>query len=587
MIAAGAFGAAVLTVAWVTTSSLLVRSSGKDFTAVSHRAMWPFTAFVILPLEFLPFSALQTAGEETILRPMDQAWQALMVLILAAGLVFSLMAYRFPVLQKGPISMVCRHPIITLLLFMAVWLTAACVMDILKTHFMNKTGGYNTPIFTDALRHTFSDKGPIYSNMLMANGSSVLGIHSSFIWFLVYPLFAIWPSYEWIIILSNAAIALAAIPIYLLSRRFFSPGIGLLLVALFLLNRIVISQPGIGDLSELRFLPVLFLTAFYFWHTERFLPFTVFAFLCLTVREDLGIILVVWGLLAAFQRRSFKWVCAPIAMGGLWLAIMAAWVLPFYNPIGQPASRAVSRYGHLGNSAREIFTNLIKPWILFRFPFSTVRHLAVWYTFFLSFGFVAPVLVSPIILSFVPVAEILFLSHPGLNLFNMLAVAATAFPAMILGLHAADRISAKKWHVKVSTSLILVSLFSTAALSYTWFNPSLFTPRYNYETALEILNKMPSGTSVILPDFMAAIAEPTHDVRGYYQVVYETNQSGELNLDQDYVVVDQNMPPRFQDTNLSDGLNQIKLALASSSKYVIILDKDDLQVYKNINHRVS
>jgi uncharacterized membrane protein len=93
-----------------------------------------------------------------------------------------------------------------------------------------------------------------------------------FIWFIIYPLFVIWPSYQWLLIISDIALVLTAIPIYMLSRRFLKPGVSLLIVLVFLLNRLLVVQPGIGDLSEERFLPVLFVTAFYFWQTKRFLP---------------------------------------------------------------------------------------------------------------------------------------------------------------------------------------------------------------------------------------------------------------------------------------------------------------------------
>jgi hypothetical protein len=306
----------------------------------------------------------------------------------------------------------------------------------------------------------------------------------------------------------------------------------------------------------------------------------VFALLSLTVREDIGLMLMLWGVLSMIKRRDLKWILSPILLGGAWLAVMAVWIMPAFNPLGAPVDRAVNRYSHLGGSYREIFINLLKPWVLIKIPFSSMRHMALWYVMIQSFGYGIPILASPVILALPHLMEIAFLQRPGLNLFNLIPVVAILMPAMIIGLDTVDRYSQVVWKKRLSTIIVLMSLFSTVALSYTWFNPSYYQPRYNYDTALSILEQMPAESSAMLPDFMAARAHPTQDIRGYHQAVYQIANSGSVDLEQDYIVIDLNMPTRFVDTNLHEGLTALQKKVETASNYELILDKDDLRVYR-------
>lgn len=72
----------------------------------------------------------------------------------------------------------------------------------------------------------------------------------------------------------------------------------------------------------------------------------------------------------------------------------------------------------------------------------------------------------------------------------------------------------------------------------------LFTPRHNYETALEIPHEIQPITSAKLHDFMATIAEYTHYFRSYYPVVYKTKQAEHLFFDQNNIVLAKGMSPR-------------------------------------------
>ncbi len=564
---------------WLAFTAIFSRLTGSDRKRMGNEAFWPIVAFAILPILYVPYMYYQTEGDESVLKPLSPFWQLFIVLILSLGLSLALLCLKFPVLQKGPLQALRRHPVATLAVIVSIWIAGASTMDILKTYYLNEAGN-NTPIFTDILLNINSPQGPLYSEMFLSNGASLLALHSSFIWYLVYPVFMIWPTEYWLLIISNAALGLTAIPIFLLSRKFFGPGLSILLVLIFLMNRLVFAQPTAGDLSEERFLPVLLIAAFYFWQSNRYLPYLGFAFLALTVREDVGMVLILWGIYSLATRRSIKWSLTPVLMGGIWLAGTFFWLLPHMNASGSSSGRAVIAYGDLGHTSGEIASNLfLHPWVAVKQAFSSLRHLATWYGLIQSFGFGIPLLSGAAVLALPALAETFLISRPGLNIFNMLAVAAALFPAMVLGLARADRISLKRVGFRVAPALILVTLFSTMALSYTWLNPGWYAPRYNYETAISLLNAVPDDASVILPDYLLARAKPEQQVRGYYQVPYEVDETGSLFIEQDYVILDTFLPKSWQGSRYDEGLQTLTKELDAEPALTKAIDQGDLKLY--------
>ena len=128
----------------------------------------------------------------------------------------------------------------------------------------------NSALFAEAMPHVFDPRGFMYSNLLHAEGAPLFGVHVNAIFIFLVPLFRVWPDYRLLLFISDVALALSAIPAYLIARRYFSAAVSLLLAAMVILHPIMMAQPGRSDISELRFMPVLFLTAFYLFEKRRF-----------------------------------------------------------------------------------------------------------------------------------------------------------------------------------------------------------------------------------------------------------------------------------------------------------------------------
>lgn len=580
---AAAAGAVAAVFFWQLLAWMLAWAGGSGIREAGRRSAGAVASVCILPVLYLPLLLVGfPRGAEPwpdflpVPEPLSPAWQFLLVMAASGGLVLSMLAWAFPVLRRGPINWLGRHPGVTLTMLMIASAATMSVMEIVRTRYLH--GFANTAMFTDALRNIDSAQGPLYSSMFQASGASLLGVHSSFIWYLVFPLFRLWPSPDWLLILANVALGLAAIPVYLLSRRFFGPGVSLLFAAALLLNRLVLAQPGAGEMSEERFVPLLFLTAFYFWQAKRFGPFALFAILMLTIREDMGIVLAILGIISLVGRRSLIWWLLAIALGAAWFAVMTGWLIPAMNPSGV-ATRPLVIYGSFGDSTSEIIANMVfKPWLAFGAAFSGFLHKITVYHIFLSSGLGLPLFSGLVFLALPAVAESLLTQSAYPEHINMPTVAATVFPAFIAGAAFVERAVRRKWRVEVAAGLVLVPLFSSVMMTATWFSPDRFTPRDNYITAQRIMDRLPPGASVVLPIYLVVRAEPTQQPASYYQVPYEIDETGSLYVEQDYVLLDMKTLPRYK--RYYDGFLALRDAMASSPDFRLVEQVDDLYLYQ-------
>jgi len=547
---------------------------------------WPaFAAPAILAALFFPIAKLEAPFIESkavaslyVTQTLALNLQAFIMVAAATGLLLALLILKFPLLHRGPVNAAVRHPLPALAGIVVVWIAVAGYLDIQKT--MDLHGGANTAIFTEALRNVTSSQGTLYSYLLQAEGSSLLGVHASFIWYLIYPLFALWPKAEWLLIISNMALALAAFPVYFLSRRHFGIGKSLLLAILYLCSRMIVGQPALAELTEERFLPLIMFTAFYFWDARRYAPFAVFSLLTLTIREDMGLVLALFGVISIIKRRDLKWIIPPLLIGLGWFSAMMKWVIPAMNPTGE-TTRAKVIYSVFGSSLSEIFHNMIfSPGIWVDMVFGKLGHKLTIYYLWQSLGFGLPLMSISSLLALPPTAETLLSQNADPDHLNMPAIIACAFPALILALVGVNHRARKRGHPVFTAAFIITIIFVNVSLAYSWLNPDRYKPRYNYDACEAILKLLPDDASVVMPMYLTAKAEPGQKVFGYYQVPYEVDQKGELRVEQDFVVLDLRTGNYY--SRNYDGFLQLFEEVTKSPDYSLVFDADYLQLYQRM-----
>lgn len=165
---------------------------------------------------------------------------------------------------------------------------------------------------------------------------------------LFVPLYRLWPTPEALLVLQSWTLALGAIPAYLLARRRLGNALaGLIAAGLYLLAPAV-QGAGLSGFQPVSLFAPLALTAAYALERRWYLAFGLCALLALALREDLGLVFGIWGLvvaltagsssLAAEERRRRLWTGAAVAAAGMAWFWTASLVLLAPNGAAPPSS---------------------------------------------------------------------------------------------------------------------------------------------------------------------------------------------------------------------------------------------------------
>lgn len=187
-----------------------------------------------------------------------------------------------------------------------------------------------------------------------------LGDHVSPFLLLFVPFFRALPRPETLLALQAVAVGLSVWPLAALATQILPRGWRLLVVAIFVLNPLVHNLLMFEFESTAFALPLLF-AAILAYHRRRCWWYLFALFAALTVREDLGLVLFGFGLLAAVDRRSFPWWLWPMLLGtagffgGMYLS----------GTINHEHYKFLAYYGWLGATAGEAARAvLLRPWTL-------------------------------------------------------------------------------------------------------------------------------------------------------------------------------------------------------------------------------
>ncbi len=239
-------------------------------------------------------------------------------------------------------------------------------------------------------------RGDIFEGSLWQGG--YFSSHfAPFLFLLLVPYLLI-PSFHTIAVFTLLSVSSAAFPFFLLAKEKLgrTTAFGVVFVCMF-------HQSFYGAMSyELfleQFLLPVFSWAMYFFLRRRFTAFLVCCFCAVGIREDVGLTVFLFGVLALFWRRKAPWVLFPMVLGGGWF-FFSVKVLPFFIPdLGRFVG---SHFSHLGvRGYGELALFLLNPWNLLKACFSMHAFLKLEYVFLLllPFLFVIPFLASPWLLA--------------------------------------------------------------------------------------------------------------------------------------------------------------------------------------------
>lgn len=241
-----------------------------------------------------------------------------------------------------------------------VWVVVASWSSIAELVTFNSTSR-DIGVYLQMLWNT--GHGRPFQTTLLESNRVHLAEHVALLLPVLSPLYAMRPDPRWLFVAQTLVLALAAMPVYLLSRRLLG---GVLLPTAFVAGFFL--MPTVTEVAYDAFYPVIWSAlpigfAGYFLLTDRVRPGVALALLAIPIEEEAGLAVFGLGLLLVLRRGHRLLGVALAGFALLWLGLVAMVVMPrFHEPSTLPASgenRTVDHFAALRDHPVETVTDLL------------------------------------------------------------------------------------------------------------------------------------------------------------------------------------------------------------------------------------
>lgn len=182
-----------------------------------------------------------------------------------------------------------------------------------------------------------------------------LGIHAELTMLLLLPIYSIFSHPLTLLVVQTCFLALAAIPLFLIARTILNEFWAVILVLLYLFYP-ALAYINLNEFHPESLLPFIQFFLFFFFLKNDFKKFVIFMFLLLFAKENMSLILIMFGFYALIKRREKKWAILPILAGSLWFFVYLKILMPSLN---KGKVEFYSLYAHLGNGLTEITRSIL------------------------------------------------------------------------------------------------------------------------------------------------------------------------------------------------------------------------------------
>ncbi len=177
----------------------------------------------------------------------------------------------------------CFQIILVLIVFYSIYFSFYSILN----HYQFGTAAYDLGINETALFNT-SRGDFMYTSYV---GGPLWKFHFSPVYFYaLFPFYYFFPYTETILIIQSVVIALAALPLYLLSKRILGSNIISLIIAFCFLIYPAQHGANFNNMHDLAFVPLFLFLMFYFLITRKYLGYYIAIILLLSVKEDMPIL---------------------------------------------------------------------------------------------------------------------------------------------------------------------------------------------------------------------------------------------------------------------------------------------------------
>ncbi len=179
------------------------------------------------------------------------------------------------------------------------------------------------------------------------DGISRFALHFEPILFPVSLSYLLWSDPRTLQILQTLVVAAGAYPAFWLARLRIRNELAAVAIAILYLLYPAQQQATASDFHAVTFTASLLLFTLYFMYTRRTLWLFVFAVLALACKEEIGLVVVMFGLWSMLFQRRWRTGLALVILGGVCFALASFVIIPHFSPSGHPL--LISRYnGVLG-----------------------------------------------------------------------------------------------------------------------------------------------------------------------------------------------------------------------------------------------
>jgi len=201
--------------------------------------------------------------------------------------------------------------------------------DSLARYYRAAPGSYDLGIFVEVVRDYAHFQAPIVD--ILQPGFDLLGDHFHPILAVLGPVFWLFPSPVTLLLAQAALFAVAAVPLVWLGRERIGTGGGYAVGVAYGLS-FGIAQAVDFDFHEIAFAVPLLAFALWALLTDHHKTLVVCCFLCLLVKEDIGLTFVLPIGIAAILRGHVRLGASVAAMGTAGSLTAIYWLIPHFNP---------------------------------------------------------------------------------------------------------------------------------------------------------------------------------------------------------------------------------------------------------------
>lgn len=183
--------------------------------------------------------------------------------------------------------------------------------------------------------------------------TSYLGDHFTPLLFLLVPFYSVLKSPLTLLFIQTLFLALAAVPLFLIAKKYLNPQQTLLIIFLYLFNPVTLNI-NLHEFHLLALVPFFIGWTFYFYQQNKFVYFFIFSLLSLQIREDVAFIIFMFGIIALLDKKNLKWILSPLILATVYF-FTALKIISHFSAAS--TYKFFVYYQWLGNTPYEIFIN--------------------------------------------------------------------------------------------------------------------------------------------------------------------------------------------------------------------------------------